>query len=246
MSVKVFGVVIILVFAPALIVACGGDSTTGQTPDGPAEPYTVDIDPEAFVAGIDNPYFPQPVGATYVYESRTEQGLERVEVHVLPETRRVMGVEATVVRDTVYLDGQLLEDTYDWFAQDEAGNVWYLGEEVSNYENGVLTDSAGSWEAGVDGALPGIVMYADPAAHLGETYRQEYYVGEAEDMAQIVSADESVTVPAGAYDAVVQTLETTPLEPDVREHKYYAPGVGLVKWVDLNSGESGELIEITK
>jgi hypothetical protein len=208
--------------------------------------YTVDVDPDEFVDVIDNPYMPLPAGARYVYEAQTADGLERVVVEVLPETRQVMGITATIVRDTVTLDGVLVEDTLDWFAQDEDGNVWYLGEAVGNYANGKFVDRAGSWEAGVDGALPGIVMYADPTALTAVPYRQEYYPGEAEDMAEVVDATETVTTPTGTYSQVLRTLETTPLEPDVREHKYYARGVGLVQAVDLASGEVLQLVEVEK
>jgi hypothetical protein len=156
-----------------------------------------------------------------------------------------MGITATVLHDTVYLDDELIEDTHDWYAQDQEGNVWYLGEEVSNYENGELVDHAGSWEAGVDGALPGIIMYADPAAHLGETYRQEYYRGEAEDMAELLSVTESVTVPYGVFDNVVKTRDYTPLEPDQLENKFYAQGIGVVKEIDVNTGEEALLVAFT-
>ncbi len=220
----------------SLLTGCGGK----------AQPYSVDIQPEDFVAGVDNPYFPLVPGSKYLYEGQTDEGMERVEVTVLDETRSVMGVDAVVVRDVVYLDGVLVEDTLDWFAQDKDGNVWYLGEAVQNYENGQLKDSAGSWEAGVDGALPGIIMWADPAARLNETYRQEYYRGHAEDMARALSASESVTTPFGGFSAVVQTEDYTPLEPGLREHKFYAAGVGLVKSVNLNTGEEILLVAFGK
>ncbi len=208
--------------------------------------YSVDIDPGEFVARIDNPYFPQAGGTRYVYEGLTNKGLEHIEVVVLPDARQVMGIAATAVRDTVTVDGVLVEDTIDWYAQDANGDVWYLGEDVTNYEDGVAVDKAGSWEAGVDGALPGIVMYADPAAHIGEAYRQEYYRNEAEDMAEILSIEEQLNLPFGAFDHVLQTLETTPLEPDAREHKYYAPGVGLIQEVDVNSGETISLVAVVE
>lgn len=208
--------------------------------------YRVDLDPTEFGAVIDNLYLPLPVGSRRVYENQTADGLERVIVEVLPETRDVMGIAATVVRDTVTLDGQVVEDTLDWFAQDAQGNVWYLGEEVGTYENGVLVTHHGSWEAGVDGARPGIVMYADPTAHVGKPYRQEYYPGEAEDMAEVVDMTESATTPAGTFDNLLRTLETTPLEPNQREHKYYAQGVGLVQEVDLVSGEVLQLVEVSQ
>lgn len=233
---------VLLVGALMLLAACAGEQGPAA---GTGDAYQVDIDPDEFVTVIDNPYFPLPSGARYVYEAQTADGLEQVVVEVLAETRQVMGITATVVRDTVTLDGVLVEDTLDWFAQDEDGNVWYLGEEVGNYENGQLIDRAGSWEAGVDGALPGIVMYADPIPHTATPYRQEYYPGEAEDMAEVVDPTEAVTTPTGSYTEVLRTLETTPLEPGLREHKYYARGVGLVQAVDLVSGEVLQLVEVT-
>lgn len=221
----------------------------GATP-GPAldplagTPYAPAINPDDFTGPITNAYMPLIPGTTRVYESQTADGLERIEVTVLDETRAVLGVTTTVVRDTVTLDGVLVEDTYDWFAQDEAGNVWYFGEVVDNYEDGVLADHAGSWEAGVNGAQPGIVMFADPAARAGEPYRQEYFPGEAEDMGRVVGAAGPLTVPFGSFDDVVQTEDWTPLEPDVREHKYYARGVGVIKEVNLATGETVELVSL--
>jgi hypothetical protein len=191
---------------------------------------------------IDNLFFPLQPGASYRYEAVTDDGLERTQVEMLAERREVMGISATVVHDTVTLDGELVEDTFDRYAQDASGNVWYLGEDVSNYENGVFRDKAGSWEAGVDGALPGIIMYADLSSHLGETYRQEYYAGHAEDMADLLAIDASVSVPVGEFVGAVKTRDHTPLEPGQEEEKYYAPGIGLVKVVNLATGAEELLI----
>lgn len=212
--------------------------------DTPDDAYHIDIDPDDFVRVIDNKYLPFIPGTTYIYEGQTAEGLERIEVTVLHETREVMGVETTVVRDIVYVDGVLVEDTHDWFAQDKKGNVWYFGEAVDNYEDGVLVDHEGSWEAGVDGALPGIAMWDDPKEHLREQYRMEYYPGVAEDMAKVLSVEEKVTVPYGSFDDVLKTMEWTPLEPGVLEHKFYAEEIGLIKTVALDSGETIELIDV--
>lgn len=206
-------------------------------------PYTVTINLDDFVTTIDNPYFPRIPGSRYVYEGMTKDGLERIEIEILTETREVMGIQATIMHDVVYLDGELIEETFDWFAQDKDGNVWYLGEHVDNYEDGVLQDHDGAWEAGVDGAVPGIVMFANPANHIGETMRQEYYAGEAEDMADILSATEQVTVPFGSFENVVQTYDYTPLDPEAQEHKFYAPGIGEIRTVDLLTEEEFVLIE---
>jgi hypothetical protein len=242
--------IMIIVMGSILLLAGGsqknpfGANSAVAAADDSETQYDVKIDPEDFVSVIDNPYMPLIPGTTRIYESETEDGLERTEVTVLQETKVVMGVTTTVVRDTVYLDGQLIEDTLDWFAQDEDGTVWYLGEAVDNYEDGVLVDHDGSWEAGVDGALPGIVMHDEPEEHLRERYRQEYYPGIAEDMAKILNVDVTVTVPYGTFDDVLKTKDWTPLEPGVAEHKYYAEGIGLIKEVDLRTGEENVLIEV--
>lgn len=243
-------VILIIVLASSVLAACGilptqrpADSTTGAAAAEVTPPPGA-IVPADFVALIDNPYMPLPPGTTLVYEGETGEGLEHTEVTVLDETRVVMGVTTTVVRDTVTLNGQLLEDTFDWYAQDTAGNVWYFGEAVDNYENGELIDHDGSWEAGVDGAQPGIIMNADPLAHIGEAYRQEYYAGKAEDMAQVIGSAGPLTVPFGTFEDVVQTEDWTPLEPGVREHKFYASNLGVIKEVGLKTGEITELIEV--
>jgi len=156
-----------------------------------------------------------------------------------------MGVETTVMRDTVSLEGVVIEDTYDYFAQDDDGNVWYFGEAVSNFENGQLKDTAGSWEAGVDGAVPGIVMFGDLAAHVGETYQQELYVDEAEDAATLLSQRAILTIPYGTFENVVMTYDFTLLDPKAQEVKFFAMGVGEIKSVNLITGEQAFLIEFT-
>lgn len=232
-------------------VACTSTSQATVVPtqapqtDNSADAYTVEINPNDFVATVDNPYFPRIPGTRSVYEGMTADGLERVEIEILHETREVMGIQATIMHDVVYLDGELVEETYDWFAQDKHGNVWYLGEDVDNYEDGVLKDHDGAWEAGVDGALPGIVMFANPANHIGETMRQEYYAGNAEDQADILSATKQITVPVGSFENVVQTYDYTPLDPEAQEHKFYAAGIGEIRTVDLLTNEEFVLIEYT-
>ena len=161
---------------------------------------------------------------------------------MLDETREVMGVEVRVVHDVVTEDGELVEDTYDWYAQDADGNVWYFGEDTKEFENGKVSTTAGSWEAGVDGAQPGVLVPAEP--EVGQTYRQEYYAGEAEDAAAVLSLDEKVEVPFGSYDGVLMTKDFTPLEPDILEHKFYARGVGLVLALAISGGsDREELVE---
>jgi len=148
-----------------------------------------------------------------------------------------------VVHDVVSVDGVLEEDTFDWYAQDKQGNVWYFGEDSKEYQNGAVVSTKGSWEAGVDGALPGIMMQADPK--VGETYRQEYYKGQAEDWATVLSLVESVTVPTGSYSNVLMTNEWAGLDnPPVYEHKYYAKGVGFIMTQYVDGGFEMKLIEI--
>jgi len=229
----------------AAAAACGSDGGRAAVIDpGDGGNYAPVIDPAAFVAAVDNPYFPLEPGASWVYESRADGEVERIEVVVTDERRRVMGIEATVVRDTVSVDGRTVEDTFDWFAQDRDGNVWYLGEDSKDYEDGRVVSTEGSWEAGVDGALPGIVMAAGP--RVGFAYRQEYWKGVAEDMGEVLRVDGRASVPAGAFDRLVVTRDWNPFEPDVVEEKYYAPGVGLVLELKTAGGdERTELIEYT-
>jgi hypothetical protein len=209
--------------------------------------YTVNLTAADFVDVVDNPYFPLPPGGKWEYEIRLANGNKQTDtLEVLKETRNVNGVQATVVRDTVSVGNQPVEDTFDWFAQDKYGNVWYVGESVDNYIAGVLVSHTGSWEWGVDGALPGIIMWADPSAHINEEYRQEYYIGRAEDMGQVLSVNESLTVPFGSFDQVVKTFDFSALETNAKEYKFYAPGTGLIKELDLNSNEEMVLLKFTQ
>lgn len=226
------------------ITACGSDSPTTTTTTardkaptttvapvidpGDGRKYAPKLDPANFVDVVDNPYFPLTVGSRWVYEGPADDAnkIEHIEVVVLPDRKDILGISATIVRDTVTVDGELLEDTLDWYAQDKDGNVWYLGEAVKNYEGGKVVDTDGSFEAGVDGALPGIVMQADPA--VGDAYRQEFYEGHAEDLGEVISLDTDKTVPAGTYKSVLVTKDWNPLDPKVVEQKTYARGVGII------------------
>jgi hypothetical protein len=237
---------VVVLAACAVLAGCGGPARTSTpAPDlvrNPAavtdQPYAPPIDPADFTTTIDNPFMPLVPGTTFVYEG----GNERIVVEVTDETRLVMGVTTVVVRDQAFRNGSLIEDTDDWFAQDADGNVWYFGEATTAVSNGVPGSTRGSWEAGVDGAQPGIVMLAAPA--VGDTYRQEYLVGQAEDQARIVALDESVTVPAGSYGGVLLTEDFTPLEPGHAEHKLYARGVGLVEERVANGRTEVALVEV--
>jgi hypothetical protein len=155
-----------------------------------------------------------------------------------------MGVACIVVRSRETEDGQLVEDTFDWYAQDRDGNVWYFGEATREYEDGEVASTSGSWEAGQDGALPGIIMRGEP--RIGDSYRQEYRVGIAEDMGEVVSLTATVTVPYGSFAGALETRDWSPLEPGVEEWKYYARGVGLVLEVEGDGPEARvELVSVT-
>jgi hypothetical protein len=213
------------------------------TPSPVDEPYTPTIDPANFVSVIDNPYFPLTPGTALYYEGESDGEAQTEVMTVLAETREVMGVTCVVVRDVVSVEGEVAEDTIDWYAQDAEGNVWYMGEESKDYEDGKVVSTEGSWEAGVDGALPGIIMLANP--QVGEMYRQEFYAGEAEDMAKVQKLSESVTVAYGTFEDVLVTEDTNPLEPEIVEHKYYAPGVGVVLEELVAGGEERmELVRV--
>jgi hypothetical protein len=237
-----------------LVAACGEDGETGGAPattgraDTAAAPTKlpqgsepVQLDPADFVAEIDNPYWPMSPGSTWVYREIDPDGTElQVEVTVTDRTKTILGIEATIVHDVVSEDGEVIEDTFDWYAQDATGNVWYLGEDTKEFEDGKLKTTEGSWEAGVDGAQAGVIVPADP--QVGMAYRQEYYAGEAEDEGEILSLDERATVPFGSFEDLLMTADTTPLEPDVLEHKFYARGVGPVLTLDIGGGGREELL----
>ena len=229
-----------------LILLLGACSVSGEPPIDPGDggDYQVAVDAADFVTGIDNQWLQFSPRSTWVYESVGGEEVERIDVVVLDETREVMGIPATVVRDTVTVDGELVEDTYDWYAQDIDGNVWYLGEETAEYENGEVISTAGAWEAGVDGALPGIVMLADP--DVGDAYRQEYYPGEAEDMAEVARVGVTEELADESFEDLVVIEEWTPLEPEVVEEKSYSAGVGVVL-EEVIEGGSGriELVSFT-
>jgi hypothetical protein len=205
-------------------------------------PYDPVINPSNFVARVDNPYFPLTPGTTFVYEGQTVQGFEHDEFAVTHNTKLILGVTCVEVHDTVTLDGELAEDTLDWFAQDTQGNVWYFGENTHELENGLITTIEGTFMAGVDGDKPGIIMKAHPA--IGDFYRQEFSLANAEDFAETVSLTESVTVPAGSFHNCLKSKETTPLETDLLEYKFYAPGVGNVLTVDAVTGDREALVQI--
>ena len=207
--------------------------------------YAPTFDPRSMSATIDNPYLPLVPGTEFRFRGTGASSRETTIITVTNETRMILGVRARVVRDRVFLGDTLVEDTFDWYAQDAAGNVWYLGEDTKEYKHGKLVGTEGSWEAGARGAEAGIAMPAKPEAHIGELYRQEQLAGVAEDRGKVVAMHASITVPAGTYRDCVETEDTTPLEPDVRERKFYCRGFGLVR--ERESARAGsELVGVRK
>jgi hypothetical protein len=216
----------------ALGLAFAGAAAGALPQDG--EPVT--LNPADFTAKVTNPYFPLVPGTRLIYREQDAEGtIQRDVVHVTKRRKLIAnGITARVVHDVVTEDGEAVEKTFDWFAQDSAGNVWYLGENTKEYENGHVSSTHGSFEAGVDGAQPGVIMPASP--QVGMTYRQEYYAGEAEDQASILSLDEQAGVPFGHFTGVLMTKETNPLEPRHTEYKFYARGVGPVLELTASGG----------
>lgn len=209
------------------------------------ESYNPIINPADFSHIVNNKYLTFTPKSKYIYEGETKEGTERIEVYVTEEKKEVMGVKTTVVWDRVWLDGSLIEETKDWYAQDKDGNVWYFGEDSKEVALGEVISTKGSWEAGVDGAKPGIVMKANPM--VGEIYYQEYQKGKAEDKAEILSLNEKVTTSAGIFDNCLETKDWNPLESGGEENKYYCPkAANLVLEVGIENNEQTKLIEIRK
>lgn len=206
-------------------------------------PYDPEVEPKDFltpaeIAANPNPYFPLVPGTRWVYQTADEI----IEVNVTSEVKEILGVPCVVVTDVVKAGGVLIEDTIDWYTQDEDGNVWYFGEIVQNFEDGELVSLDGSWKAGVDGAKPGIVMNAVP--DVDDAYRQEFALGNAEDLAEVLSVTGTESVPAASCDGdCVVTTEYTPIEPGAVAHKYYAQGVGMILEIKPDTGEREELVE---
>jgi len=223
-----------MLFATVSIAAV--DTGTKQPP--------LEIDPDDFVSEVNNPYFPLKPGTTFIYRGETDGVPTRNETYVTYDTKVILDVTTIVVHDQAFEEGVLVEDTFDWYAQDKDGNVWYFGEDTKELdEDGNVISTEGSWEAGVDGAKPGIVMLADPKK--GDRYQQELAPGVAEDMAQVLGFEESLCVRYGCFEDVLVTKEWTPLERGVVEKKYYANGVGFIFGVMVKGGEEQtELVRV--
>jgi hypothetical protein len=202
------------------------------------EAYHPNVVPAEYTTNITNPFMPLVPGTAMTYKSGSETNV----VSVTDRTRDVMGVTTVVVRDKAFEDGALVEDTEDWFAQDAAGNVWYFGEDTAECDGKRIVSRHGAWEAGVDGAQPGIVMLASPK--LGDYYRQEFLKGQAEDVAKVIDLDSTLKNTLATYSNVLITEDFTGLEPDIVEHKKYAPGVGLVAEETVKGGSG--VVQLTE
>jgi hypothetical protein len=250
MKTRTMALVALCGLASFFAAACGdddSDATNGSVQSGgastlPQGSEPVKLDPAEFTTEIDNPYWPMKPGSRWVYRETDSTGTrQRVVVTVTNKTKLIAnGITARVVHDVVTEGGKPVEVTDDWYAQDRAGNIWYLGEFTTEYENGRPTSTEGSFEAGVDGAQAGVIMPARP--RVGLRYRQEYYKGHAEDRAQVMSFKEQVEVPFGHFrrGRILMTRDLNPLEPKVLEYKFYARGIGPVLAVSVSGGSDRE------
>jgi hypothetical protein len=242
------GLIILLVASGTVPFLYNGGQTENEDKQSSVnestKEYNPQINPKDFSTNITNKYFTLPVGKKMTYEAITQEGArEKIEIEILNETKNIEGVETVVYLDRSYEDGELVEETRDYLAQHTNGDVWYFGEDVDNYENGKLKDHAGSFIHGKDGAKAGIWMKANQK--VGDSYRQEYYPGEAEDMRDTLATGVTVTTKMGRYTHCIKVYDWTPLEKTAREHKYYCPQVSsLVLVKDLGTGKRTELTKI--
>jgi hypothetical protein len=258
----------LLILAAALVCVGCSSSTTGPSTTNPSNPPAlesppvssppagsmlptgadpVNIDPADFTAQITNPYWPMKPGTRWIYRSiEAGSAPQDIVIVVTTATKKLAnGVTARVVRDTARSKGEIIEDTVDWYAQDSEGNVWYMGEDTAEFEKGKIVSREGSWEAGVGGALPGIIVPAQPQA--GQKYRQEYKKGEAEDNGEVLATTHRVEVKRGSFEEALVTMDTSTIEPDVVEYKFYAPGVGPLLAIDISGGAGREeLVKMDK
>ncbi|MGX9788577.1 hypothetical protein [Mycobacterium sp. MMS18-G62] len=237
-----------------LVAACAGNPAPPQNSNGSSvpstsapmkitDPYSPSIDPGAFSTTIDNPYLPMTPGTRTRYEVHTPEGVQRTTTEVTHDTKTIMGIKTIVVHDTVSVDDKTVEDTLDWYAQDRDGNVWYFGEDTKAIEEDGTVDTTGSFEGGVNGALPGIAMLSHP--HIGDQYRQEYAKGVAEDTGEVVSLTGSETTPAtGRVSDLLVTKDADRLDPTAPpENKFYARGIGLVLTVEPSGRDEAVKVE---
>jgi hypothetical protein len=247
-----------IALAGLLLIAAGCGSSGSPSTTAAAAPsapslapvtgqYSPSINPADFVSRIDNRYFPLEPGTSFHYEGVAEDGTtpQSDDMYVTSRTKEIMGVPSTVVRDVVSSRGKAIERTFDWYAQDKYGNVWYMGEDTRELHHGRFVKMSDSWEGGVNGAKPGIIMPGDPQP--GDQYRQEYYPGHALDQAKVLGSGGALTVPYGSYQATLETVETSPqIDPGVAEHKFYVAGLGDIKEHTVTGDhEQIQLIRVT-
>jgi hypothetical protein len=202
------------------------------------------VDPTDFTDPKPNPYFPLKPGTVSILRGSEDGERLRERTTVTSSTKVIEGVTTTVVHDVLYNEGVLEEKTVDWYAADNSGTVWYFGERTAVYdEKGQVVSTEGSWQAGVDGAVAGIIMPANPG--VTDAYRQEYYRRHAEDQGWIVARHEHIDVPYGKVDQVVRSYEWTRLEPRVVSVKFYGAGLGILREADVSGGtERLELVQV--
>src|SRR6476660_3090092 len=228
----------------AFVWAPWASSAPSSTTSACGTTYAPVLDPANFVAVIDNPYFPLPVGRTLVYQGVRDGQTQTDTVTVTDQKKVILGISTTVVNDVATHGGTVLEKTFDFYAQDKLGNVWYLGEDTTAFLPNGKTDTSGSFVAGVNGAQPRIIMEANP--QIPDAYRQEYFAGEAEDTAWIVNRGGTVSVPYGKVRNVLTTLEATRLEPGAYDQKVYGPGIGIVLEQSLSGAvEVAKLVSVS-
>jgi hypothetical protein len=235
---RIASVTATLAVAGAVLVGGAAPNASSSTSG-----YHPKIDPAKFTDHITNKYLPYLPGTTHRYRG-TRDGKPTIHVvTVTHQSRTVLGVRCVVVKDNVWQSQSLVERTTDWYAQDSSGNVWYFGEQTAELQNGVVTTTSGTWEAGVDRAQPGIVMPGVPK--VGRTYRQEFRPGVALDIATILGVNGTIHVPAGTYSNTVVTFDKNPLDPSKKERKWYAAGVGFVH-AELHGGGHVEVVSLVK
>ena len=241
---------LLLVLLVVPLAACGSKQSahTGATQPQPgsAPTSTGAIDPADFVATVDNPWFPLPPGGRWTYRGEKDGIPSHEVVTVTGETKAIQGIPCTVVHDVLSQKGHVAERTDDYYAQDKDGTVWYFGEDTAELNaKGEVTSREGTWQSGKDGARAGIFMTADP--QVGESHRQEYLKGHAEDHFAVVSLGETVHVPGVSSNDALLTKEWTPLEPHVLDHKFYVQGIGTVLEQTVRGGsERNALVSFTK
>ncbi|MEX0984882.1 MAG: hypothetical protein WD096_07505 [Actinomycetota bacterium] len=229
----------VITIATLLAIAAGTMATytwaAGRAPGG--------VDPSNFTDPVANTYFPLEPGTVLILKGSEGGEALRERVRITAEHRMIEGVSTVVVHDVIRSHGALVEKTIDWYAADNDGNVWYFGEDTATYDaDGNVQSTEGTWLAGFDGAVAGIIMPADPRPT--DAYRQEFYVGHAEDQGWIVQRGAKVSVPYGDLNEVVRSFEWTRLEPGVMAQKFYAPGLGIVLEMDVAGGN--ELLSLVK